>query len=147
MVTCEANSSPSEADAAHPGPRHAGHREAVDDDVRGVFEVDAVLAANGIGLVHEHARLGEELDGSGCCAAGLQLEADVVAGADGDAIARTDVVGRILERSPGGEGRADIGVVAIEIDEIIGRRSGRDRQSAEDQDAGQHSQASQCVQS
>ena len=91
-----------EADGADAGVRHAGDVKAVDDDVGRAFEIDAVTS-NRYRLSDEDAWLGEELDGSGKCTAGLQLEAGIVARPHGDEVAWSDVVGGVLKRSPGSE--------------------------------------------
>ena len=62
MVTYEANVVSVNANRSHAGLRHAGHREAIDDDVRGIFQIDAVLRAGSASGIHEHAGLGKELD-------------------------------------------------------------------------------------
>jgi hypothetical protein len=99
-------------DGSYTGPLHTSHVKAIDDDVRGVFEIDAVLCANRVRLVNKDAGLGEKCDGRRGAAIGRQVEPGVVPRADGDVIAGAHVFGRVLKRSPGLRCRAGRRVVS-----------------------------------
>src|SRR6185312_1447265 len=90
-----------ETDGANARFGHSVDGESIDHDVRRAFQVDPVekvvlrVVADATGTGDRSARLADELDRRARHAVFAQVEADVIAGANGYRVAGADYIGRM----------------------------------------------------